>query len=186
MVGSSGISSGFPLLFRTPGQVAHVLRTRSPLSLPRSCDRLGPVRLACIKHAASVRPEPGSNSPSRPRGGVIRRSIRRAGTGLTPLPTRHQDNVVRCQCKLTSWPPTRDDAASPRSPALAFGCSSSVLKERRLGTLPCGRRCLCAREQHRLSGCGSPAPSGGDCTALPVAARPEYPPSEASRYLSTA
>jgi len=26
---------------------------------------MDPVRLACVKHAASVRPEPGSNSPSR-------------------------------------------------------------------------------------------------------------------------
>ena len=28
---------------------------------------MDPVRLACVKHAASVRPEPGSNSPSRTR-----------------------------------------------------------------------------------------------------------------------
>ena len=31
-VGASGISSGFPLLSQSSGQVAHVLRTRSPLS----------------------------------------------------------------------------------------------------------------------------------------------------------
>src|SRR5882762_5459025 len=46
------------------------------------------VRLACIRHAASVRPEPGSNSPSRsspgpfppPPSGEIRTSFdRRAG-----------------------------------------------------------------------------------------------------------
>jgi hypothetical protein len=42
-----------------------VLRTRSPLGLLWSCDQMDPVRLACVKHAASVRPEPGSNSPSR-------------------------------------------------------------------------------------------------------------------------
>ena len=42
-----------------------MIRTRSPLSPGRS-----PVlaRLACMRRAASVRPEPGSNSPSRPRG----------------------------------------------------------------------------------------------------------------------
>ena len=62
---ASGISSGFPLLFRSPGQVPHVLRTRSPLDLPQCCHWLDPVRLACVKHAASVRPEPGSNSPSK-------------------------------------------------------------------------------------------------------------------------
>src|SRR6202167_2683369 len=66
VVGVSGISSGFPLLSRSSGQVAHVLRTRSPLGLHRCCHRMDLVRLACVKHAASVRPEPGSNSPSRP------------------------------------------------------------------------------------------------------------------------
>jgi len=64
-VGTSGISSGFPLLSRSSGQVAHVLLTRSPLGLPWYCYQLDLVRLACVKHAASVRPEPGSNSPSR-------------------------------------------------------------------------------------------------------------------------
>jgi hypothetical protein len=39
-----------------------VLLTRSPLEYPR---RGLSARLACVKHAASVRPEPGSNSPSR-------------------------------------------------------------------------------------------------------------------------
>ena len=63
--GVSGISSGFPGLSRTSGQVSHVLLTRSPLGLPRCCHRLDLARLACVKHAASVRPEPGSNSPSR-------------------------------------------------------------------------------------------------------------------------
>jgi hypothetical protein len=56
----SGISSCFQLLFQCQGQVAHVLLTRSPLVYPR---RGLTVRLACVKHAASVRPEPGSNSP---------------------------------------------------------------------------------------------------------------------------
>ncbi len=39
--------------------------TRSPLGLPLYCYRMDLVRLACVKPAASVRPEPGSNSPSR-------------------------------------------------------------------------------------------------------------------------
>jgi hypothetical protein len=58
----SGISSPFELLSRSLGQVAHVLLTRSPLEYPR---RGLSARLACVKHAASVRPEPGSNSPIR-------------------------------------------------------------------------------------------------------------------------
>jgi hypothetical protein len=56
----SSISPGFPELSQSQGQVAHVLLTRSPLIHPR---RGITVRLACVKHAASVRPEPGSNSP---------------------------------------------------------------------------------------------------------------------------
>ncbi len=65
LVGVSGISTGFPVLSRSSGQVAHVLLTRSPLGLLRCFHRMDLVRLACIRHAASVRPEPGSNSPSR-------------------------------------------------------------------------------------------------------------------------
>ena len=38
-----------------------MLLSRSPLTLTRRCE---PVRLACFRHAASVYPEPGSNSPS--------------------------------------------------------------------------------------------------------------------------
>ena len=60
-----GISSRFQLLSPTGRQVPHALLTRSPLNLA-SIDRnrfpLSPVRLACVRHAASVRPEPGSNS----------------------------------------------------------------------------------------------------------------------------
>lgn len=42
------------------GQVPCVLLTRSPLN---RIQVLCSVRLACIRHAASVHPEPGSNSP---------------------------------------------------------------------------------------------------------------------------
>ena len=56
----SGIRPSFPGLSQSQGQVAHVLLTRSPLEYPR---RGLSARLACVKHAASVRPEPGSNSP---------------------------------------------------------------------------------------------------------------------------
>lgn len=58
----SGISSGFPGLFQSLGQVTHVLLTRSPLIRTVQAPFVT-VRLACVKHAASVRPEPGSNSP---------------------------------------------------------------------------------------------------------------------------
>lgn len=58
----SGIRPSFPGLSRSAGQIAHVLLTRSPLEYLR---RGLSVRLACVKHAASVRPEPGSNSPNK-------------------------------------------------------------------------------------------------------------------------
>ena len=48
------------MLSQTPGQVIHALLTRAPLSPEQAPDH---VRLACVKHAASVRSEPGSNSP---------------------------------------------------------------------------------------------------------------------------
>src|SRR3989338_2559421 len=58
---SSGISPPFGRLFQTQGQVAHALLTRSPL-YRGACDPFL-VRPACVRHAASARSEPGSNSP---------------------------------------------------------------------------------------------------------------------------
>ena len=56
---SSGISTSFPVLSLSIGQIAHALLTRPPLIIPR---REITVRLECVMHAASVHPEPGSNS----------------------------------------------------------------------------------------------------------------------------
>ena len=60
----SGINHRFRWLSQSQGQITHVLLTRSPLEYHRSGLS---ARLACVKHAASVRPEPGSNSPSKNR-----------------------------------------------------------------------------------------------------------------------
>ena len=60
--GLFGISTGFPELSQSTGQVAHVLLTRPPLNQKKQASSSS-ARLACIRHAASVRPEPGSNSP---------------------------------------------------------------------------------------------------------------------------
>ena len=58
-----GFISRFQLLFPSTGQVAHALLTRPPLSYTsRRIIQHNSVRLACVKHAASVHPEPGSNS----------------------------------------------------------------------------------------------------------------------------
>ena len=53
-----GISNCFRLLFHTQRQIAYALLTRPPLTV-----FLRFVRLECVRHAASVHPEPGSNSP---------------------------------------------------------------------------------------------------------------------------
>jgi hypothetical protein len=52
-----------------------VLLTRSPLEHPRKGLS---VRLACVKHAASVRPEPGSNSPNKTSKRPIRETFDQA------------------------------------------------------------------------------------------------------------
>ena len=66
---SCGISTTFAVLSPCKGQVAHALLTRPPLEhyIFQSIRKLHvrrnvPARLACVRHAASVRPEPGSNS----------------------------------------------------------------------------------------------------------------------------
>ena len=61
----SGISTCFQVVSQSYGQVTHVLLTHPPLASLASFRRILLVplaRLACIRHAASVRPEPGSNS----------------------------------------------------------------------------------------------------------------------------
>ena len=72
---SCGISTSFPVLFPTRRQITHALLTRSPLysgSYPPFR-----ARLACVRHAASVDSEPGSNSPVKlptPSGALRRAS----------------------------------------------------------------------------------------------------------------
>ena len=57
----SGISTAFAELSRIRRQIIHVLLTLAPLYYFPEGKIL--VRLACVRHAASVRSEPGSNSP---------------------------------------------------------------------------------------------------------------------------
>ena len=62
---SCGISESFDPLSPCERQVAHALLTRPPLKYSDSIRKLlrsTSARLACVRHAASVRPEPGSNS----------------------------------------------------------------------------------------------------------------------------
>ena len=52
-----------------------MLLTRSPLS-PKVQAPSDPVRLACVKHAASVHPEPGSNSPTKTKNKTHQKNSR--------------------------------------------------------------------------------------------------------------
>ena len=60
-----GISPPFGGLSPSRGQVAHVLRTRSPLYSRPEGRFLA--RLACLRHAANIRSEPGSNPSIKKR-----------------------------------------------------------------------------------------------------------------------
>ena len=93
----SGISHRFRQLSQSAGQITHVLLTRSPLEYPRKGLS---ARLACVKHAASVRPEPGSNSPSK-TGKLISR------------PNKPRQNIVRIKNQPTQ-PPTPKHRAKGR------------------------------------------------------------------------
>ena len=75
----SGINHRFRWLSQSQGQITHVLLTRSPLEYHRSGLS---ARLACVKHAASVRPEPGSNSPSKTYPPTHHQSSRPAGPSI--------------------------------------------------------------------------------------------------------
>ena len=72
----SGISRRFHRLSPGNGHVAHALRTLPPVAARILLSRAAP-RLACVKPAASVHPEPGSNSSL-----YITNSL-----SLTPLPS---------------------------------------------------------------------------------------------------
>src|SRR5690606_26484297 len=56
--------------------------TRSPLVYPR---RGLTARLACVKHAASVRPEPGSNSPTKTWQNIEDGASTKNQTGTKPV-----------------------------------------------------------------------------------------------------
>ena len=57
-----GINPNFSGLFPARRKVLYVFRTRLPVAISVLLHHAAP-RLACIKPAASVHPEPGSNSP---------------------------------------------------------------------------------------------------------------------------
>ncbi len=82
--GRSRCQRRFPAVVPGPGVGSHALLTRAPLA-----PRRGRARLACVRRAASVRPEPGSNSQLRPGINWLQRSTVGPAQGADPArPTR--------------------------------------------------------------------------------------------------
>lgn len=99
----SGINHRFRWLSQSGGQITHVLLTRSPLEYHRSGLS---ARLACVKHAASVRPEPGSNSPSKPTTHTNpKASMRKREPHPLTKDTTLTKNIVRNYCLQPKKPP---------------------------------------------------------------------------------
>ena len=97
-----GISAPFGALSPCGGQVAHALLTRPPLELIDSIRRLPqqvPARLACVRHAASVRPEPGSNSYVQ---SVIALDLWKNSSLSEPVLLKHDSlKILDCSCVLS-------------------------------------------------------------------------------------
>src|SRR3954451_3366449 len=83
----SGIRPRFRGLSQSQGQITHVLLTRSPLEYPRKGLS---ARLACVKHAASVRPEPGSNPPLKTKSYPRQETLTNCQNHRQRKPRHHQ------------------------------------------------------------------------------------------------
>lgn len=137
----SGIRPSFPGLSRSAGQIAHVLLTRSPLEYLR---RDLSVRLACVKHAASVRPEPGSNSPNK-NSSITRRIYNQRKSDLTkrhqltgikkrPYPHTGGANMVKKQQQINKPNTLLSSQTTLVSPVL--GNPASLIQARQWSQLP--------------------------------------------------
>jgi hypothetical protein len=123
-----GLTRRFRRLSPTPGQVPHAFLTRPPRGPPEG----GPVRLACIRHAASVDPEPGSNSPPRPL------QVCSFATPPSPAPVDFLDPVWRPA--RANPAPHRHAPIHARSRALAPSSAPDPHEDRRTQTDPPRRR----------------------------------------------
>ena len=94
---SCGISTNFSVLSPSQRQVAHALLTRPPLTFIRSKLPNQSVRLECVMHAASVYPEPGSNSLKKYSHDAWRRNylFRAFSLALTYFFLRVFDTLIR-------------------------------------------------------------------------------------------
>jgi hypothetical protein len=116
-----------------------VLLTRSPLIPAR---RRFTVRLACVKHAASVRPEPGSNSPlmSLSQAAPLHEGARSRTQGVSwprPLIPKDQRSVPKESVVRSHRDPRVQATPHGRGLALTFGTllSSQGADAHRSGSL---------------------------------------------------
>ncbi len=107
----------------SPGCPPHrdrLLTCSSPVRHSTHSRRSGLVRLACVKHAASVRPEPGSNSP-----------LRKSNSALN----EHFSFSKKCSESLLCVPKVRGEVVLPAratrtlQPRLSISVSSDLLDE---------------------------------------------------------
>jgi hypothetical protein len=112
----SSISPGFPELSQSEGQVTHVLLTRSPLITQGQAPKIT-VRLACVKHAASVRPEPGSNSPLmfKPQHPKVKGKQTPKGKDSSRNRTSQTDSIPNQPNKNSTHEATKRPPHKPRS-----------------------------------------------------------------------
>ncbi len=143
-----GITPRFRGLPPTSGQVGHVFLTRPPRETPEGI----PVRLACIRHAASVDPEPGSNSPPLPgpvvtglRDFVLRAVCCAPIRQGTPRPDRSrfrnlaQGSPHRSRSLLRLWRTTSRHPLVPRPSLSGFPRDTNRLRRSALHLLRCCR-----------------------------------------------
>jgi hypothetical protein len=153
-----GISFGFPELSRSEGQIAHVLLTRSPLVYSR---RSLTARLACVKHAASVRPEPGSNSPLKSLHACSSEDSRTLNQWS--IPARGSPLPVKNQTRKDPKLMVRGDVVLPKEPSNSRPASEAgrlsidgalINSSSTFGTLlssqgSCAHRCQASRPGRR-------------------------------------
>ena len=124
------ISRRFRRLCPGYGQVAHVLRTLPPVAARVLPPSAAP-RLACVKPAASVHPEPGSNSSLYIHTSKLSPDILNSSKEINALDSIAFFSVLACTCLSSAFsmiflfrhePPQE----VPRRPALSFGIAKVV------------------------------------------------------------
>ena len=125
----SGISRRFHRLSPGNGHVAHALRTLPPVAARILLSRAAP-RLACVKPAASVHPEPGSNSSLYIHTSKLSPDILNSSKEINALDSIAFFSVLACTCLSSAFSMIflfrRTPSGGPGRPALSFGIAKVV------------------------------------------------------------